>query len=121
MPFTGARCDDKLSDSVATACGDLGPCQNGGQCKFVNFCDCPVSAGLHCATPSLELGVILAETWCVPIIKSSADLSSLPSAAEQTTLLCQDKTVVGEGEESGLLRSQDTPPLGRAVINTDSD
>ena len=55
-----------------------------------------------------------------PIIKPSADLSNLPST-EQATLLCQDKVVVGEGEESGLLRGQQTPPLDRVVIHTDSD
>ena len=54
-----------------------------------------------------------------PIIKPGADLSSLPSSGEQATLLCQDQSIVGE--ESGLLRDQETPPPGRAVIHTDSD
>ena len=56
-----------------------------------------------------------------PIIKPGADLSSLPSSAEQATLLCQDQSQNVVGEESGLLRDQETPPLGRAVIHTDSD
>lgn len=286
MPFTGPRCDDRLSDSVATACGDLGPCQNGGQCKFVNYCDCPLdyigplcntyigvgsnpcrdimcanngicvvdtnsleascvcdsiysgsrcnkvgythclhggslTTGSECVCPegfhgsrcehresvdtslhqidntainSLTITIVSVSIVSValvgaviylvyftthrrisspfrhrrmedggssnnmefsnrmflqdenaegdrtepsrnfvnpvyetmfqecqaPIIKPTADLSSLPST-EQATLLCQDKVVVGEGEESGLLRGQQTPPLDRVVIHTDSD
>ena len=56
-----------------------------------------------------------------PIIKPGAALSSLPSSAEQATLLFQDQSQNVVGEESGLLRDQETPPLGRAVIHTDSD
>ena len=48
-----------------------------------------------------------------PIIKPSADLNNLLST--------EQATVVGEGEESGLLRGQQTPPLDRVVIHTDSD
>ena len=56
-----------------------------------------------------------------PIIKPNADLSNLPCTAEQATLLCPDPSIVGEDEESGLLRGRDTPPEGKAVIHNDSE
>ena len=31
-----------MSETGASNCGDLGPCQHGGTCTFVNFCSCPL-------------------------------------------------------------------------------
>ena len=66
-----------------------------------------------------------------PIIKSNVDVSNITSVAEQTTLLRPDNdltsssraepSIVTESEHSGLLRGDQTPPPGRAVIHTDSD
>ena len=47
-PFTGARCQDQSPDY---SCGDLGPCQNGGQCMFGQYCDCSLDyIGPRCNT-----------------------------------------------------------------------